>query len=61
MTRVERELTATGDYQSVVTPLTILDFARATIEQRIASQPQKLQHDHRYGGRRRARRVGWPR
>ncbi len=45
MARLERELTATGEYQDVITPLTVLDFAKQTIEQRMVSQPQKLARD----------------
>ena len=45
MARIEQRLQATGEYQSIITPLTVLDFARSTIEQRLVSQPQQLQHD----------------
>ncbi|MHB8376242.1 MAG: efflux RND transporter permease subunit [Dehalococcoidia bacterium] len=45
MRRVEQRLLATGKYQSVVTPLTVLEFARTTFEQRLVTQPRKLQRD----------------
>src|SRR5438270_2694177 len=38
----EDELTATGNYESVITPLTVVEFAEQTIEQRITSEPEKL-------------------
>jgi hydrophobe/amphiphile efflux-3 (HAE3) family protein len=45
MQSVDERLAATGDYQSIITPLTVLEFAKSTIEQRLVSQPQQLQHD----------------
>jgi hydrophobe/amphiphile efflux-3 (HAE3) family protein len=45
MTRAAQRLQATGDYQSIITPLTVLTFAKATAERRMVTQPQKLQRD----------------
>jgi len=42
LTRLERDLTATGEYQSVLSPLTILKFAMQTVQQRMVTEPQKL-------------------
>ena len=43
--RVEQRLQATGDYQSILTPLTILQFAQQTIQAQMKTQPAKLQQD----------------
>ncbi|HEX5480332.1 MAG TPA: hydrophobe/amphiphile efflux-3 (HAE3) family transporter [Dehalococcoidia bacterium] len=43
--RVELRLQATGDYQSILTPLTILQFAQQTIQAQMKTQPAKLQQD----------------
>ena len=45
MARIEQRLLATGKYQSIVTPLTVLEFAKTTFEQRLVTQPQKFQRD----------------
>lgn len=42
LTRLEQDLTATGEYESVLSPLTILRFAMQTIQQRMVTEPQKL-------------------
>jgi hydrophobe/amphiphile efflux-3 (HAE3) family protein len=43
--RLESDLDATGDYQSVISPLAILQFAETQIQQRMISQPAKLAAD----------------
>jgi|CXWL01.1.fsa_nt_gi hydrophobe/amphiphile efflux-3 (HAE3) family protein len=43
--RLGTDLAATGDYQSVISPLDILRFAQIQIQQRMISQPQKLAAD----------------
>jgi len=45
MADLTAKLEATGDYQSVITPLTVLEFAQQTAEQRQVTQPQKLNDD----------------
>src|SRR5947207_12673882 len=45
LARADDELTATGNYESVITPLTVLEFAQQTIERRITSEPEKLARD----------------
>ena len=43
--RLERDMDANGDYQSILSPLTILKFAQTQIQQRMISQPLKLVED----------------
>ncbi len=43
--RLERDMNANGDYQSILSPLTILEFAQTQIQQRMISQPQQLARD----------------
>jgi hydrophobe/amphiphile efflux-3 (HAE3) family protein len=43
--RLERDMNAHGDYQSILSPLTILEFAQTQIQQRMISQPQQLARD----------------
>jgi hypothetical protein len=45
LARFTDDLNATGHYQSVISPLTVLDFAREQIEQRQVTEPQKLARD----------------
>jgi hypothetical protein len=45
MARLKQDLDASGNYQSVLTPLLILEFAKTQIEQRMVSQPLKLAAD----------------
>jgi len=42
LTRLERDMNANGDYQSILSPLTILQFAQQTVQQRMVAEPQKL-------------------
>ncbi len=42
MARLGADLEATGDFQSVITPLVVLEFAQTQIRQRMISEPQKL-------------------
>jgi hydrophobe/amphiphile efflux-3 (HAE3) family protein len=42
---LEAEMSASARYESIITPLVILDFARLQIEQRMISQPAKLARD----------------
>ena len=43
--KLERDLNASGNFQSVISPLAIVQFAEAQIEQRMVSQPVKLAAD----------------
>jgi hydrophobe/amphiphile efflux-3 (HAE3) family protein len=45
MGRLESDMNANGDYQSILSPLTILEFAQTQIQQRMISQPQQLAQD----------------
>ncbi len=45
LARLGADLEATDDYQSVISPLDILQFAQVQIQQRMISQPQKLALD----------------
>ena len=42
LTRLGAALEATGDYQSIISPLEILQFAQVQIQQRMVTEPQKL-------------------
>jgi hydrophobe/amphiphile efflux-3 (HAE3) family protein len=42
LARLSVGLNATGDYQSVISPLDILQFAQVQIQQRMLAEPQKL-------------------
>ncbi len=43
--RFEADLSATGNYHSIISPLAILEFAQTQIQQRMVSQPAKLAAD----------------
>ena len=45
LTRLGRDVEATGGFQSVLTPLTILEFAKTQLQQQMASQPIQLAAD----------------
>ncbi|MEX2246105.1 MAG: MMPL family transporter [Dehalococcoidia bacterium] len=45
MARLERDMAASGRYESIITPLLILDFAREQIERRMVEEPAKLARD----------------
>lgn len=45
--RLKTDLDASGNYDSVLTPLLIVEFARTKIEQRMLTEPQKLAEDER--------------
>ncbi|MDP9236127.1 MAG: MMPL family transporter [Chloroflexota bacterium] len=45
MARLKEELDASGQYQSVLTPLVVVEFAQKEIEDRMVSQPLKLSAD----------------
>jgi hydrophobe/amphiphile efflux-3 (HAE3) family protein len=45
LTHLDSDLNATGHFQSIISPLLILEFARTQIEQRMVSQPAKLADD----------------
>jgi hypothetical protein len=45
LARLERDLGATGNFHSIISPLVILEFAKTQIEQRMISQPVKLASD----------------
>lgn len=45
LTRLGADLDKSGNFQSVISPLTIIEFARQQIEQRMVSQPAKLADD----------------
>ena len=45
LARLGSDLERTGNFHSIISPLTILEFARAQIEQRMVSQPAKLSAD----------------
>ena len=45
MARLKHDLDASGNYQGVLTPLVVVEFAQKVIEQRMISQPIKLAAD----------------
>lgn len=45
LARLERDLVESGRYQSVITPLLILELARSQIERRMVEEPQRLARD----------------
>ncbi|HYM14927.1 MAG TPA: MMPL family transporter [Dehalococcoidia bacterium] len=45
LARLASEMNARGDYQSILSPLTVLRFAQTIIQQRMISQPQQLARD----------------
>jgi hydrophobe/amphiphile efflux-3 (HAE3) family protein len=45
LARLGTDLEATGDFHSVISPLTVVEFAQAQIEQQMVSQPAKLAAD----------------
>ncbi len=45
MARLKQDLDASGSYETVLTPLVIVEFAQQQIEQRMVSQPLKLAAD----------------
>lgn len=45
LARFERDLIATGHYESVITPLLILELAKTQVEKRMVEQPLKLARD----------------
>ncbi len=49
LARVERDLNASGNFQSIISPLAILQFAQVQIQQQMISQPAKLAADEAAG------------
>lgn len=45
LARLDDDLSATGNFHSIISPLLILEFAKTQIEQRMVSQPAKLAAD----------------
>jgi hydrophobe/amphiphile efflux-3 (HAE3) family protein len=45
LARFERDLSASGQYESIITPLTILELAQTQIEKRMIEEPQRLARD----------------
>ena len=45
LARLENDLNATGNFQSVISPLTVVAFAQAQIQQQMVTQPAKLASD----------------
>jgi hydrophobe/amphiphile efflux-3 (HAE3) family protein len=45
LARLDSDLEASGNFHSIISPLTILEFAKTQIEQRTISQPVKLASD----------------
>ena len=45
LARLERDLNATGNFQSVISPLAVLQFAQTQIQQRMITEPAKLAAD----------------
>jgi hydrophobe/amphiphile efflux-3 (HAE3) family protein len=43
--RFARDLAATGHYHSVITPLTVVEFASQTIARRMVEEPRRLERD----------------
>jgi hypothetical protein len=45
LAKLEGDMSAHGDYQSILSPLTILQFARTEVQQRMISEPLQLTKD----------------
>lgn len=45
LARYERDLSSTGQFESIITPLVILELAATQVEKRIAAEPENLARD----------------